>query len=120
MGEALQPVGGALQAAETRLGEAGATSAQALAKAAGFDGEGARATGFAIQRPDEGKNLVTKYLEFSFWIEILESRPAQLLLVRVKYGISDGFVQQVGLRFFGCVEVVKPLGEEQIGDLFDH
>ena len=74
----------------------------------------------AIERFDEGKYLIAEHRELALGIEILETRPAQVALLWFKNGVVDDFVQQISLLFLRGMQIIQPLGKQQVRDLLDH
>lgn len=62
-----------------------------------FHEAGARAARAAIERFDKRKHLVAEHGELALGVEILETRPAQIALLRFENGIVDRFAGQAGL-----------------------
>ena len=71
------------------------------------------------QRLDKGKHPVSHRLEQLLGGGVLEMRPAQPVLVGREDRLVDGCAGARGLALLQGVKLVKPLDEEQIGELLD-
>ena len=84
----------------------------------GVGGSFARVPGPA-QRLDEGKHLVAHRLEHPLRRKLLETRPAQTVLVRGEHRFQDRFAGAGGLPLPARVQLVQFLYEEQVRELLD-
>lgn len=81
----------------------------------------------AAQAAHEGEHMFAHYAVHLGGSEVLEVRPAQVLVVAA-FGIVahrvdaalDRLAQADGLVLFQGVQIVEPALEQQVGDLLDH
>ena len=69
---------------------------------------------------EEREHLLPDGLEHDAGLEVLEPRPAQVVLTGLEDRTLDRLAGAAGLVLRGRLQVVEPADEEQVGDLLDH
>jgi hypothetical protein len=81
----------------------------------------------SAQAGEEREDVVLDHFEHLGWREVLEMRPAQVLVVSPlgvfperKEWILDGLLESVGLALFQRLQFIQAAHEQKVGELLDH